>query len=359
MTASPHSDLDMDNNTGHAVSADPTGRPATDALRAESGQFALKNKILFSARRVLEIEVQGLEALSDTLNGAFITAVELMQGAKGRIVVSGMGKSGHIGHKIAATLASTGSPSFFVHPGEASHGDLGMITTDDVVLAISNSGETSELSDLVAYTRRFNIPLVGITSRAESTLAKAADAGIILPNVKEACSIGLAPTTSTTMTLAVGDCLAMALLDLKGFDADDFRMYHPGGKLGARLLKVGSIMHAGDKMPLVAHDQTMAQALLEMTAKSFGCIGVLDAKGTLVGVVTDGDLRRHMSDTLLARPVAEIMTANPVTVSNTMMAAEALRRMNEMKITSLFAVDAHGVPQGILHVHDCLRAGVV
>lgn len=310
-----------------------------------------------AARRTLALEADALRALADSLDGAFSAAVETLAGIKGRVVVSGMGKSGHIARKIAATLASTGTPSFFVHPGEASHGDLGMITRDDAVVALSNSGETPELSDIVAYTRRFAIPLVGMTGKPGSTLAEAADHALVLPPSQEACPLGLAPTTSTTLMLALGDALAVALLERSGFTAADFRLFHPGGKLGQRLLKVADLMHRSDELPLVGPDTPMSEALVVMSGRGFGSLGIVDGAGTLIGIVTDGDLRRHMAPDLLARPVGTVMTANPMVVEPTQLAAEALQIMNARKITTFFVVAA-GTPVGLLHIHDLLRAGV-
>jgi arabinose-5-phosphate isomerase len=315
-----------------------------------------QSQALESARRTLAAEVSGLQALSDSLNGDFLTALALIEAATGRVVVSGMGKSGHIGNKIAATLASTGTASFFVHPAEASHGDLGMITRDDVVIAISNSGETRELSDVIAFTRRYQIPLIAITGRGESTLAEAADVALVLPPSPEACPHGLAPTTSTTVTLALGDALAVALLEHKGFSATDFRMFHPGGKLGQRLLKVADLMHRDEALPLCDVGQTMAEALVEMTSKSFGCVGAV-ADGALVGIITDGDLRRHMAPDLTNKTVEAVMTRHPKSVPSSLLAAEALHVMNSRKVTSLFVVDDQA-PVGILHIHDLLRAGI-
>ncbi|KAF0223059.1 MAG: arabinose-5-phosphate [Rhodospirillaceae bacterium] len=313
---------------------------------------------LASARRVLATESAALTALSDSLGDAFVAACDTLAGVAGRVVVSGMGKSGHVGCKIAATLASTGTPSFFVHPAEASHGDLGMITTTDAVIALSNSGETPELSDIIAFTRRFEIPLIGITSRPASTLAVESDVALVLPPMPEACSIGLAPTTSTTMMLALGDALAVALLDRRGFSAADFRVFHPGGQLGRRLLKVADIMHGGHGLPLVSPQAGMTEVILEMTAKSLGCVGVVGDDGLLAGIITDGDLRRHLRADLMSQPAIEVMTRNPKTVLPSLLAAEALRVMNEKSITSLFVVE-DGRPLGVLHVHDLLRAGVV
>jgi arabinose-5-phosphate isomerase len=270
-----------------------------------------------------------------------------------------MGKSGHVARKIAATLASTGTPALFVHPAEASHGDLGMITGADVVTLLSNSGETPELADLIAYTRRFAIPLIGIAGRADSALIRQADIGLALPAAPEACPMGLAPTTSTTMTLALGDALAVALMEHRAFSPEDYRGFHPGGRLGARLLKVATLMHGGEDLPLARPETPMSEALLTMTRKGFGVVGVVDAEGRLVGVVTDGDLRRNMEG-LLGRSVGEVMTRDPRTVSTESLASEALGVMNARRITTLFAIDpaAPGRPAGVLHVHDCLRAGV-
>lgn len=312
-----------------------------------------------SARQVLKLEVLGLEALGTSLDDSFGRAVDVMAQIKGRVIVTGMGKSGHIGRKIAATLASTGAPSFFVHPGEASHGDLGMVTQEDAILALSNSGKTSELSDFIAYSRRFSIPLISITSRAGSVLAEAADVSLVLPGVEEACPLGLAPTTSTTMTLALGDCLAIALLERRGFSADDFQRFHPGGNLGNQLMKVKDLMHDGDAVPKVAPDTKMSETLLEMTAKHFGCVSVVDTSDTLLGIITDGDLRRHMSDDLIAKSAGEIMTRGGLTISPNALAAEALGIMNSKSITSLFVLDDAQKVIGLLHIHDCLRAGIV
>lgn len=319
---------------------------------------------LGAARRVLAIEAAGLVALAAALDDTFSQAVSLLDGRSGgasRVVVSGMGKSGHVARKIAATLASTGTTAMFVHPAEASHGDLGMIVAGDAVLALSNSGETAELADLVAHTRRFGIPLVVITGRRDSTLARAADVALVLPPAPEACPLGLAPTTSTTMQLALGDALAVALLTRRGFDATDFRVFHPGGKLGAKLRRVRDLMHDADSLPLAPLEMAMHQALLRMTEKRFGCLGVVDAQGTLAGVITDGDLRRAMGPTLLEQPAGAIMTRQPVTIGPEALAAEALLLMNapQRPVTALFVVDDAGVPIGILHIHDLLRAGVV
>ena len=312
---------------------------------------------LDSARRVLRLEAEGIEALTDSLGDTFIAALDILHDVKGRVIISGMGKSGHVARKIAATMASTGTPAQYVHPGEASHGDLGMITSADVVLALSNSGETSELRDLLEYTRRAGIPLIGITGRAGSTLDEMADVTLLLPATPEACPMGLAPTTSTTATLALGDALSVSLLERKGFSSQDFQIFHPGGKLGQTLLRVSDLMHKGDAMPICAADTPMKEAILAITAKSFGCVGVLDADGSLAGVVTDGDLRRHMESDLLNQRAGDVMSVAPKTIRPQALAAEAVAVMNKYSITSLFAVD-DGRPAGILHIHDCLRAGI-
>ncbi len=312
---------------------------------------------LSSARRVLELEIAGLSDLSASLDDQFSHALDVLENVAGRIVVTGMGKSGHVACKIAATLASTGAPAMFVHPGEASHGDLGMITTQDAVLALSNSGETSELADLVAYTKRFEIPLIAITGGEASALAKEATVALIYPSSQEACPMGLAPTTSTTVSLALGDAIAVALLERKGFSPADFRALHPGGKLGQKLLKVSDIMHSGVALPLITPETTMADAILEMTAKSFGCAGVTDQDGLLLGVITDGDLRRHMSTDLFTQTVADILTKGGKTIRPDALASEAVHFMNVNKITNVFVVE-NEKPLGILHIHDCLRAGV-
>jgi len=324
---------------------------------AQSKTMTITHSDLDSARRVLKTEADALDALANSLDGPFVEALDLIDNATGRVVVTGMGKSGHVGNKIVATLASTGQPAFFVHPGEASHGDLGMVQLDDVVIALSNSGETSELSDIIAFTRRHRIGLIGMTRGAQSTLAESADVALVLPASPEACPMGLAPTTSTTMMLALGDALAVCLLERKGFSAQDFKNFHPGGKLGQRLLKVADLMHDGDHLPLVGQDTPMSDALIVMSQKSFGVVGVVDQNGVLGGVITDGDLRRHMSKDLLDLRAGDVMTSGCIAVKPSQIASEALAIMNERKITSLFCVD--GVkPVGILHIHDCLRAGV-
>ena len=326
--------------------------------RKVSEQALQEHEILEAAESVVRIETDALGRLAASLNGAFVEAVQLIAAAPGHVIVTGMGKSGHIGRKIAATLASTGTPAFFVHPGEASHGDLGMVTSDNVVIAISNSGETGELSDLVVYTRRFEIPLIGITSRGDSTLARQSDAALVLPPAEEACPLGLAPTTSTTLALVLGDALAVSLLRLKGFTKDDFRDFHPGGQLGNVLRRVRDIMHSGDGIPLVPSGMSMASVLIEMSAGGFGCTGVTDADGKVVGIVTDGDLRRHMSPDLLDQRAEDVMTPDPRTIEAEALAAEALKVMYETRINGLFVVGDAGEPVGFIHLHDCLRGGV-
>ena len=313
---------------------------------------------LVVARRVIRAEIAGLERLAEMLDGAFEAAVATCAAVRGRIIVAGVGKSGHIARKIAATLASTGTPAQFVHPVEASHGDLGMIGSEDAILALSNSGETAEFADIVAYSRRCNIPLIAITGGARSTLAAAADTVLLLPAAAEACPMGLAPTTSTTMMAALGDALALALLERKGFSPADFRLFHPGGRLGRRLMRVRDIMHQEDEVPLVSPNAPMSEAILIMTARSFGCVGVSGREGRLIGVITDGDLRRHMGDSLLQRTVGAVMHGNPKTIAPAALAADALGLMNRFAITSLFVIDNDGRPVGFLHMHDCLRAGV-
>ena len=311
------------------------------------------------ARRVIRLEQDGLGQLADSLDDGFNAIVERLKNIKGRIICAGIGKSGHVARKIAATLASTGAPAQFVHPTEASHGDLGMITPDDAVLALSKSGETRELGDLIAYCRRFGTPLIGMTCGAESGLARASDYLLLVPDAPEACAETRAPTTSTTLMLALGDALAVALLEARGFTAQDFKMYHPGGALGAALATVGDLMHSGDAIPLIGLEARMGEALIEISAKGLGCVGVIDAQGCLIGMVTDGDLRRHMGPDLLDQPIAEVMTCGPKTVQAGTLAADALRIMTAgpVKITQLFAVEDKK-PAGLLHIHDLLRAGV-
>lgn len=313
-----------------------------------------------SALRTLEAEGSGVDALAaalrDGLGTAFAAAVDLIRAAQGRVIVTGMGKSGHVARKIASTLASTGTPAFFVHPSEASHGDLGMIANNDVILALSWSGETAELKNIADYSRRHAIKLIAMTAISESTLAKVADVVLTLPQAREACPHNLAPTTSSLVQLALGDALAIALLESHGFTAVDFGLLHPGGKLGTLLKAVRDLMHTGATMPLSPFGTRMSEAILEMTAKGFGCVGVTDARGLLVGIITDGDLRRHMRDNLLDARVEDVMTRAPKTVRPDQLLSETLDILNVMKVTALFAVEA-GKPVGVIHVHDLLRAG--
>lgn len=316
-------------------------------------------KFLVTARQVITDEAKALNTLAESLDERFSEAVQLILQAKGRIIVSGIGKSGHIGHKIAATLASTGTPAYFVHPAEASHGDLGMLSEGDVVVAISNSGEAPELANLLAFTRRFAIPLIGLSSKMDSTLMKQADVHLQIPSLGEACGFGMVPSISTTLTLAMGDALAIALMKHRDFRPENFRDFHPGGKLGAQLSKVRDLMHAGDALPLVSGDTPMADALIEISQKGFGVAGVAAADGSLAGIITDGDLRRHM-DGLLTKTAAEVMTTGPATIAPGAMAQEAVAVMNQRKITCLFVVDPDNgqKAEGLLHIHDCLRAGL-
>ena len=311
---------------------------------------------LDTARRVIRTEAEGLArleaVLADGLGGGFDRAVETILSAQGRVIISGMGKSGHVGRKIAATLASTGTPAQFVHPAEASHGDLGMVTQADVVLMLSNSGETPELADMIAHTRRFQIPLIGVASRARSTLLRQADVALVLPDAPEACGEGIVPTTSTTMTMALGDALAIALMEHRKFTPEHFRTFHPGGKLGAKLSRVADLMHTD--IPLVPEIAPMAEALLVISQKSFGVTGVTDVSGRLTGIITDGDLRRHMTG-LLSRNAAEVMTKNPRSIGPDALAETALAEMQSRRITSLFVVSDEGRPLGLIHIHNFLH----
>jgi arabinose-5-phosphate isomerase len=320
-----------------------------------------ENLHLASAFRTLETESEGLAALvaamANGLGAPFAAAVETIRAARGRVIVTGMGKSGHVARKIAATLASTGTPAFFVHAADASHGDLGMITSDDVMLALSWSGETEELKDLINYSRRFRIALIAVTVNLDSTLGKAADIVLVLPATREACPHNLAPTTSSLMQLALGDALAIALLESRGFTARDFGVFHPRGKLGAVLKFVRDVMHPGDAVPLIRRGAPMSEAIVEMSAKGLGCVAVTEPSGKLAGVITDGDLRRHMGADLLQAPVDAVMTALPKTVRPDQLASEALQILNSSKITALIVVEADR-PVGIVHFHDLLRAGV-
>lgn len=314
------------------------------------------DETLAEMARVLTVEAAALTQMASEVGDPQLKAVEILEAMEGRVIVSGVGKSGHIGNKIAATLASTGTPAQFVHATEASHGDLGMVTPRDVCLVISNSGETSELADIVTYSRRFAIPLIAITRKADSTLATQADVVLLLPDAPEACGIGMAPTTSTTATLAMGDALAVALMKRRGFEREDFKVFHPGGKLGAQLMLVDGLMHTGEALPLVAPETPMTEALLTMTAKGFGLAGLVEG-GRLTGIITDGDLRRNM-DGLMARSAGEVATRGPKVIRRGSLASEALHDMNSRKISALFVLDNEDRVAGLLHIHDCLRAGL-
>ncbi len=316
---------------------------------------------LVAARRVVSLAGDALQALADGLNGDFTRAIDTILTIKGRVIVSGMGKSGHVGHKIAATLASTGTPAFFIHPAEASHGDLGMVTRADALLMLSNSGETAELSALITHAKRISIPLIGIASKPDSILLQSADVGLLLPRAREACSIGMAPTTSTTLMMVLGDALAVALMERRGFSTDQYRDLHPAGALGKALVRVSDLMHVGEEMPLIDEAASMQDLVLAMARLRFGCVGVTDRKGSLIGIVTDGDLARHMSRELLDLAPSKLMTKGPKVTGPDVLAAEALAFMNSKKISQLFVLDPKDrtkKPIGILHLHDCLRAGI-
>jgi arabinose-5-phosphate isomerase len=316
---------------------------------------------LAAALRVLDSAGEAIKLLRATLDAQFTRAIDTILAVKGRVIVSGVGKSGLVGRKIAASLASTGTPAYFVHPAEASHGDLGGVTRQDALLMLSWGGESAELSDLITYTKRFHIPLIGMACNPESTLLQAADIALILPKVREACPMGLAPTTSATLMLVLGDALAVALMERRGFSADQYRNFHPGGSLGRALIRVSDLMHKDKDIPLVDGNLSMQRALMVMATGRLGCVGVIDKKGTLVGIVTDGDLRRHMGRDLETRKVGEVMTKGPKIARPDQLAAEALAFMNENNITQLFVLDAKDKtkkPLGVLHIHDCLRAGI-
>jgi len=334
----------------------------TKPLMAKTSGTDRANDAIASALRTLDAEGSGVAAIAAALQGplgpAFAATAELILAAKGRVIVTGLGKSGHIARKIAATFASTGTPAFFVHSAEASHGDLGMITADDVIVALSWSGEQPEMKNLITYAKRFRIALIAMTAEPESTLGKAADVALTLPKAREACPHNLAPTTSSLMLLALGDALAIALLEGRGFTPVDFSVLHPGGKLGAMLKYTRDLMHAGDAVPLRPLGTPMSDALVEMSSKGFGCVGIVDARGLIVGIVTDGDLRRHMRADLMTALVDDVMTKNPKTIGRDLLASEALEILNSSKITALIVTDAKK-PVGIVHLHDILRAGVV
>lgn len=329
--------------------------------RIQQNQAQVKNmqdkkSYINSATQTIKTEIDGLNSLLNFFDEKYISAVDLILNCKGRVIVSGMGKSGHIANKMAATFASTGTPSFFIHPGEASHGDLGMITTDDVVILLSNSGETKELKDIIYYCKRFEIPIIGIIRRFESELTKASTVPLVLPAIPEANNVN-APTTSTTMMLAIGDALAVSLMDARGFNPEHFGVYHPGGKLGSNFLKVRDLMRSGNDIPFVDIKTKMPEVLLEMTSKHLGCTAILE-NNKLIGIITDGDLRRHIDKNFLEHDASEIMTKNPKTTTADTLAAEAIAIMNKKSITSLFVVDDSGLLIGILHLHDCLKSGV-
>lgn len=317
----------------------------------------MENQDLSSAKRTIDKEIEALRMMESELDESLTRALDIMQKTEGRVIITGMGKSGHIARKIAATMASTGTPSFFVHPAEASHGDLGMLTEKDCVLAISNGGESKELSDILIYCKRYGIPLIAMTKNPQSSLGKAGNILLKLPDDGEACPLGLAPTSSTTATLVLGDILAVALLERKGFTKTDYKQRHPGGKLGALLQKVSDLMHSGKEMPLINNEASMQEALIEMTSKMLGCVGIIDDKGRLEGMITDGDLRRYMSSDILNRKASEIMTRAPKTTVPDILVAEAVKIMNDKKITQLFVLQDEK-PVGIIHLHDCLKAGV-
>ncbi|HSZ95169.1 MAG TPA: KpsF/GutQ family sugar-phosphate isomerase [Bradyrhizobium sp.] len=336
--------------------------PASKPLMANPTGTDPINAAVQSALRTLEAEGSGIAAIEAALRSdlgeTFARATDLIRQAKGRVIVTGLGKSGHIARKIAATFASTGTPAFFVHAAEAGHGDLGMITTDDVVLALSWSGEQAEMKALITYAKRFKIALIAMTAEGDSTLSQAADVALTLPKAREACPHNLAPTTSSLMLLALGDALAIALLEGRGFTSVDFSVLHPGGKLGAMLKHIGDIMHTGAAVPLKPLGTSMSEALVEMTSKGFGCVGIVDARGAVAGIVTDGDLRRHMRPDLMTALVDDVMTKNPKTIRGNLLASEALEILNASKITALIVTEANK-PVGIVHLHDLLRAGVV
>jgi arabinose-5-phosphate isomerase len=315
-----------------------------------------------SAIRTIRAEKSGLDdlekALSNGLSESFTAAIARLGGISGRVIVTGIGKSGHVGAKIAATLASTGTPAFFVHPVEANHGDLGMITPDDAIIALSWGGESTELQGILAYSRRFSIPLVAVTSGPNSTLARSADIVLCLPKSQEACPHGLAPTTSALMQLAIGDAIAVALLEARGFTAVDFKTFHPGGKLGATLSHVRDVMHVGERVPLVPKGTSMPEAVLVLSRKRFGCVGVVDEDGRLCGIVTEGDMARNLARDLSVLDVEDVMTPNPKTVKETVLAATAMALLEQHSISALIVIDEDHRPQGIVHFHDLLRIGV-
>ena len=315
-----------------------------------------KNSHINSAIKTIETEIEGLKSLIDFFDEKYVKTVDLILNCKGRVIISGMGKSGHIANKISATLASTGTPAFFIHPAEASHGDLGMITAQDVVILLSNSGETKELRDIIYYCKRFEIPIVGIVRKQDSELANASTIPLVIPAVKEANNVN-APTTSTTMMLALGDCLAVSLIEARGFNSDNFGTFHPGGKLGSAFLKVADIMRKDLQIPVVKFNTKMSEVIIEMTSKHLGCTAVVDNDNKMIGIITDGDLRRHLNQNFFAEIAENIMTKNPITIIKESLAIEAFTLMNKKSITSIFVLENHKII-GVLHLHDCLKAGV-
>ncbi len=313
-----------------------------------------KNKILKSAKKAFSKELASIKTLSSTFNNNFYKAIDTINNLKGRVIVTGVGKSAHIGNKISATLTSTGTPSFFIHATEASHGDLGNIQKNDCVIAISNSGETSELNDIIQYSKRFNITLISITSNVKSSLHRNSSIGIVYKKPKEACPLNLAPTTSTSMAMIIGDCMAIALLELKGFESTHFKSIHPGGNLGKDLKYVSEIMHIKNALPISKENEKMSKALIKMTKKSFGCLGVINKNNKIVGIITDGDLRRKINSKFFDKKAHEIMTKNPTIAHKKMLVGEAINIMNDKKITSLFICEDKK-PIGIVHIHDLLR----
>jgi arabinose-5-phosphate isomerase len=315
-----------------------------------------KNSHINSAIKTIETEIEGLKSLIDFFDEKYVKTVDLILNCKGRVIISGMGKSGHIANKISATLASTGTPAFFIHPAEASHGDLGMITAQDVVILLSNSGETKELRDIIYYCKRFEIPIVGIVRKQDSELANASTIPLVIPAVKEANNVN-APTTSTTMMLALGDCLAVSLIEARGFNSDNFGTFHPGGKLGSAFLKVADIMRKDSQIPVVKFNTKMSEVIIEMTSKHLGCTAVVDNDNKMIGIITDGDLRRHLNQNFFAEIAENIMTKNPITIIKESLAIEAFALMNKKSITSIFVLENHKII-GVLHLHDCLKAGI-
>ncbi len=316
----------------------------------------LQNRDILNAINTIDCEIEAIEELKNTLDDSLTKALDLIEQAKGRIILTGMGKSGHIAKKIAASLASTGTPSFFMHPAEASHGDLGMVTEEDVIIAISNSGESRELIDVLNYSKRFGIKLIAITKNPESSLGKAGDIVLKLPQAKEACPLGLAPTSSTTATLVLGDVITVGMIERKGFSKAQFNQRHPGGKLGSILQRVKDLMHTGDEMPILEEHSTLKELILEMTSKRLGCVGLINKNGELTGIFTDGDLRRCIEKNAQSALAIDIMTKNPTTATKDMFTSEAVKIMNDKKITNMFVVE-NKKPIGAIHIHDLLKNG--